>query len=161
LTGNLPGQPSVTPASAPTNNIAGPGRAGTGHRGVIRIAPSAAYDVERRGLLGQRDRVIERDLEDGRRDPHPGIELAREPGKGRDGLQAAQLAVEVVLGERDVRQSVALGGRHLTQQFIHLDPRIGARMPITDEKAYLHVAVTSASPLRRVIDHATLAHASR
>ena len=29
------------------------------------------------------------------------------------------------------------------------------------EKAYLHVAVTSASPLRRVIDHAAPAHASQ
>jgi hypothetical protein len=27
-------------------------------------------------------------------------------------------------------------------------------MHVTDEDAYLHVAVTSASPLRRVIDHA-------
>ena len=50
---------------------------------------AAAQDVERRELLGQRDRMVERDLHDRGRQGHVVVELGGDPGEGRDRLEPA------------------------------------------------------------------------
>ena len=44
------------------------------------------------------------------------VQLGGQPGQGRDRLQPAQVAVQVVVADRDVGEAVALRGLDLTEQ---------------------------------------------
>ena len=51
------------------------------------------------------------------------VQLGGQPGQRRDRLEPAQVAVEVVVADRDVGQSVALGGLDLAQQQVEVVAR--------------------------------------
>ncbi len=75
----------------------------------------AADDVEGRELLGQDDGVVERRQHHRGRELDLRIELPREPGEERDGLQPPRAREEEVLADHHVRQAGPLGGLDLTE----------------------------------------------
>jgi hypothetical protein len=100
-----------------------PGRPGlVGHAEVVELVGLVAQagaedqaalgdDVQGRDLLGEDHRVVQRRDHDLGDQPDVRVDLRGEPGQQRYGLQPAQVAVQEVLADRDVREVVALGGR--------------------------------------------------
>jgi hypothetical protein len=102
---------------------------------------AAAEPVERRGLLGNHDRVQHRQKHDRRADLHP-VGLGHQPGEQRHGLEHLHRRGQEMLRRPQRIEAVQARHAHLGQQVVELRPQVGALRPLRgDVDAEFHGVV--------------------
>jgi hypothetical protein len=99
---------------------------------------AAAEDVEGRQVLGEGDGVDERGLQHRRAEAHAGVQLGGQPREGRNRLEPAVVAVDVVVADGQVGHPRPLRCLDLPQQRVEVVSRGHRAVHVAEDDADLH-----------------------